>query len=208
MSGSLSAIAAIAAGASYSGAVLLRAPRRIGTVVPQVVVDEMATDELMITDHPVEIGAAISDHAFKRPAVIVMRCGWSNSSPLSGGPSTSYVRQVYEELLKLQGSRVPFDVVTGKRLYKKMLIAGLTMQNNAALENSLMVVCQMREVILVSTSTAQVPASSQAQPQNTAAPSNTGAIAPSGVPNSAVNYIYDGGGRNTLPGTTGASAFA
>jgi hypothetical protein len=42
--------------------------RKIGVIIPDVVVSEKHSDTLEITEHPVETGAAISDHAYKRPA--------------------------------------------------------------------------------------------------------------------------------------------
>ena len=41
--------------------------RSIGTVIPDVVIEEAHRDELIITQHPVEKGATITDHAFARP---------------------------------------------------------------------------------------------------------------------------------------------
>ena len=41
--------------------------------------EEVHHDEIEITDHPVEFGATISDHAFRRPSEIRISCGWSNS---------------------------------------------------------------------------------------------------------------------------------
>ena len=78
------ALTSIAAGAITAGAtvanVLLRDGRKLGTIIPNVVVEEVHTDTLTITDHPVEQGAPITDHAFKNPAELSMRIGWSSSS--------------------------------------------------------------------------------------------------------------------------------
>jgi len=45
----------------------------------QVVVEEQHSDTLQITDHPVEFGSNVADHAFKRPSSLVLKYGWSNS---------------------------------------------------------------------------------------------------------------------------------
>lgn len=52
--------------------------------VPQAVVQEKHHDRLAITEHPVEVGAVIADHAYKLPARVMIRCVWSNS-PQTGG---------------------------------------------------------------------------------------------------------------------------
>lgn len=53
-------------------------------IIAQAVIEEKHHDELEITEHPVEQGAMITDHAFKRPAELTLRLGWSNS-PTSRG---------------------------------------------------------------------------------------------------------------------------
>lgn len=122
-------------------------PRMIGMVVPNVTIEEVAIDNMTITDHPVETGAQISDHAFMMPAEVQMTCAWSNST---AGDDT-YARTIYEALLQLQHSREPFNVSTGKRLYSNMLIRTLMVTTNAENENTLMVMASLRQVIITST---------------------------------------------------------
>jgi hypothetical protein len=52
----------------------------IGGIAVPVTLEETSTDLVTVTDHPVEAGAQITDHAYYRPAELTMRCGWSNSS--------------------------------------------------------------------------------------------------------------------------------
>jgi hypothetical protein len=92
--------------------------RNIGGIIPNVVIEEVGTDILRISDHPVEVGATVSDHAFKLPCEITLRCGWSDSS----GGFEGYSASVYSMLLQLQTARTPFTLSTGKRLYQNMLI--------------------------------------------------------------------------------------
>jgi hypothetical protein len=104
--------------------------RKIGMIVPSVVVSEKHTDTLEITEHPVEVGAAIADHAYKKPSEVVMEVGFAGGGSLldfaSNLTATNLLglspQQTYQEILDLQASRIPFDVVTGKRLYSNMLI--------------------------------------------------------------------------------------
>lgn len=141
--------------------------RMIGTIMPGVTVEELHRDDLVITDHPVERGAAISDHAFKLPATVEMRCGWSDTQ---GGPG--YVQEVYQTLLDLQAEREPFAVYTGKRAYNNMLIRSLAVSTDEKSETALMVVCALREIIIVDTQT--VSKASQKTPSKTAGEANTG----------------------------------
>lgn len=59
--------------------IFIQQGRSIETIMPDVVLEEIHRDDLIITDHPVEKGAGTSDHAFKRPEEVEIRCGWSNS---------------------------------------------------------------------------------------------------------------------------------
>jgi hypothetical protein len=145
--------------------------RLIGTMIPDVVVEEAHRDQLVITDHPVERGAAISDHAFKLPSEVEIRCGWSNSSAGVEG----YVQAVYEEFLELQASRVPFAVFTGKRSYTNMLVRSLEVTTDQHSEHALYVTAGLREIIIVDTQTTSVPSQDkQASPSQTASIANTG----------------------------------
>lgn len=90
-------------------------PKTLGTIRIGVTVEEVYNDELQITEHPVELGAQITDHAFKRQPDVVLKCGWSNAdyAALLGssvvqfdnfGSTTQsgYIDAVYSKLLDLQ----------------------------------------------------------------------------------------------------------
>jgi hypothetical protein len=57
-------------------------------------------------------------------------------------------QQTYQEILDLQASRIPFDVVTGKRLYSNMLIRALEVTTDKTTENVLSAVLTLREVLI------------------------------------------------------------
>lgn len=158
--------------------------RRIGLIVPSVVISEKHNDTLEITEHPVEVGAAISDHAYRRPSEVVMQVGFSGGGSLldfldttSFGLSVGLSpKETYQKLLDLQNSRVPFDVVTGKRIYSNMLIRALEVTTDRTSENVLSAVLTLREVIITSTTTTQV-----AVKEDMKLGANTSAVQNSGV---------------------------
>lgn len=229
----------IVAGAigSFGSTAGLRPLRMIGSIVANITLEEKHIDELEITDHPVEQGATITDHAFKRPVELTLRVAWSNSpgqpatllGGLSGaltnqltgavqqqitgaafkqiggsalgnlavaqlakvvanplisfgaqvnnqtGKGTSTVNDVYQSLLDLQNSRVPFTIFTGKRRYSNMLIKSITTETTKKTENSLECLLRCREVILVSTTViSSVPPSDQTAPQDNQPVADTG----------------------------------
>jgi hypothetical protein len=60
----------------------IRAPRSLGSIIPDVTIEEHHTDRMEITQHPVANGTPISDHAFRLPCQVTMRLGWTNSNPI------------------------------------------------------------------------------------------------------------------------------
>lgn len=171
--------------------------RQIGGLKGYVVYEEVHTDNLEITEHPIEQGASIADHAFKRPAELVLKLGWSNSPANGGllggvtgllntveiasstlaGTAVDQVAEIYQQLLKLQADRIPFEVFTGKRAYENMLVKSLVVTTDKETENVLSVTATLRQVILVKTqllSTSQAPAANQKEAPSTAAPVNLG----------------------------------
>lgn len=162
-------------------------PRMIGGFIANVTVEEDHVDELAITDHPVEQGADITDHAFKRPAVVRILVGYSNSSFQSLG-NPNYVQMVYEQFLALQASRVPFVIMTGKRRYTNMLIQRLHEHTDEKTENAMLLSVECREIQIATTQTVTVPpAQDMASPQINGPVQNGGArsLLPSGNFNEA-----------------------
>lgn len=143
-------------------------PRRcIGTFYATITIEEVATDELEITQHPVQQGAAITDHAYLKPATVDIRV-WFNdeNAPLA---------ETYEKLRQLQANREPFDVVTGKRSYKNMLVKSLSQTNDLATENVLAIRARLQEVFITAVEVVSVPErKKQKKPGKTGATENAG----------------------------------
>lgn len=151
-------------------------PRSIGGIIANVTVEEEGVDELTITKHPVEQGASITDHAYKQPARLTLRVGWSNSS-LEAGFDSNYVIDVYNKLLALQVAANPFTVVTGKRQYTNMLMESLRLRTDPDSELALDVIVVCQEVIIVQTTPTSVPPlANQAAPELTAPTQNLGEV--------------------------------
>lgn len=198
---------------------LFKPSRAIGPFATQVTIEEIGHDELQITDHPVEIGAMITDHAFKRPAEVVIKCGFSNSSlaslvtqvagiislATSGsvGP-LNYAKLVYQQMLSLQATRAPFTVVTGKRTYKNMLMKSISVQTDEKTENILMVSVHCREVILVGTQTTQIGQNSNGTTPTPLHPAITNPIQTTGTQTLAPATPSPGGAAPPQIGATGS----
>lgn len=162
----------------------------IATIEIMATLEEVHTDTVQTTEHPIEIGAPITDHAYMRPSELVMRCGWTNSSftalanvvssLFSGGEvGDKYVDAVYSQLLALQESRIPFEVVSSARLYTNMLVTSLRLDRDATNSNALMITATFKQVLLVYTAaTTLPPREDQANPASTAEIEETGVKQP------------------------------
>lgn len=162
-------------------------PKTIGPVKIGCTFEEAHQDELQITEHPVEKGAQINDHAFKLQPEVTIQCGWSNAdfaaligtleSIFTGGglPSADYISTVYSQLLALQETRQPFDVVTSMRMYRDMLFKSLRVVKDQKTGEALSVTATLKQIRIVQTqATTLPPKESQASPQATAETQNTG----------------------------------
>lgn len=173
---------------------------KIGGIDIQTTIEETYDDELEITDNPVQIGTEITDHSYRKPSGLILRCGWSNSSPeallgqaisfvngVSAAPSSAlttiqgskaaasdYVTGVYFSLLRILQARQPIQVTTTMRLYQNVLLRGVNLIRDQKTSQALMVVARIREVIFVSTqsSTALPDASVMKTPAATSGSSN------------------------------------
>lgn len=147
--------------------IFIKPKRSIGGFDADVTIQEQHNDSSTITSHPVERGAAITDHIYRNPNDLVVVAGWTNSR-LSAILDQSRIIRIYEQLLALKESGQPFTVVTGKRIYRNMVMAALATTTDKETENALIVTATMREIIIVETQSTQVPPSQvQSQPQQT-----------------------------------------
>ena len=150
--------------------IFIRPKRSIGDIAVQVVVSEQATDTLTVTKQPVQQGAAITDHAYMEPTVFSHTIYFA-AAGFTGGPS---LNEIYKQLLTLQSSAEPFDVVTPKRIYKNMLMVSLGQTTDKLTENCLAIHASYQQVILVPILTAAVPRINQKNPAATGATQSGG----------------------------------
>lgn len=152
--------------------------RGFGGFTAEVVVKESHHDEMTITSHPVEKGAAISDHAFANPAQLTLVAGWSARFEALRGQAAGIgltLNDLYASLLAAQKAATLMEVQTGKRLYHNMLIRSLAIETDQTTENALMVTIQLQEVILVETKqTTLPPSANRKNPKSTNGVTNTG----------------------------------
>jgi hypothetical protein len=185
-----------------SGAVL---QRKFATFQNYLTVEEDHRDEAIITQHPVDSGAVMSDHIYLKPPTVKLRLGWSNSDDGASGPT--YVIDTYKNLLALKNARKLFSVFTGKRIYNNMFVASLSVPTNSQSEYSMIADCELTQLLLVNTksvagkptSTTAAPASNpgaQASPKTNQPTTDTGQNYPEA---SGFNHLESGTGPTQIP---------
>lgn len=190
--------------------------RKIGVMVPSVVISEKHSDTLEITEHPVERPTSggtgfIADHAYRRPSEVVMQIGFAGGGSLLDLLDTRNLglytplnnmgpKEVYAELLKMQQEKQLLNVTTGKRLYKNMLIRALEVTTDRTTENVLSATVTLREVIITQTKSIKVADKADMKyGVETSAVINTGTKTPIPVNESIIGSVW-GVVKRTLGG--------
>lgn len=174
--------------------ILLSPPKRIGDIEIPAIFEEVHVDSLRMTEHPVEMGAAITDHAYLQPREVLIRCGWSNatlqnfvsairslsselfsSSASASAVASDFVSSVYDKLRALMERRTPLYIFTGTCQYSNMLIVGLHVTRDSSTGHTLVAEIRCRQLIIVETRATTLPSkNNQARPASTASVENTG----------------------------------
>jgi hypothetical protein len=135
------------------------------------------TSKLNITEHPVETGANISDHAFVEPAELVIEIGMSDTakSIVKGQFTDGKSRSVtaYKLLKELQAQRIPLQIHTRLSNYKNMLIETISVPDDYRTQYSLKATVTFKEILIASTKTVKI----SARPQVTDS-TNKGSVEP------------------------------
>jgi len=156
---------------------------------PTVWIEEQHRDNVIITEHPVEQGAPVTDHAFYRGAEVTIRLGW-------GGEDMATIQEIYQQIIQLKDQRTLFDLQTGKRLYSNMLIADISVTTDQRSEFVLLATIRCRELILVNTQTVSVTS----QTQNQAIASSTAPAVNQGQVRLLPGTNFNVAGAETIPG--------
>ena len=166
-------------------------------IIADAVIEEDHDDEMVITEHPVEQGSSISDHAYALPVKLQLVYGWSLGSPQNTQNSANFLKDLYTTFVGLKAGRILLSVITGKRVYDNMIISALGVQTNADTENILLLRIGLQEIILTKTQT--VALASQAQqafPELTSPDISQGPVNLQPAPAINLGSVYQGGGTN------------
>lgn len=109
------------------------------------------TQKLTLTEHPVQTGASITDHAYLEPAEVILEVGESDCELGDGGSA-----RVFGQLLAMQAEREPLEVVTRLKTYENMLIESIETSDDYTTQGALKATVTLREIIMADAAIVQV----------------------------------------------------
>lgn len=114
---------------------------------------------LSITDHPVQTGANISDHAYEEASVLTFEIGMSDVmtsiSSESFGEGTRSIT-AYKKIRELQSQRVPITVVTKFGTYTNMMVETLAVPDDSTTMTALKATVVLKQIFVVNVSTVKI----------------------------------------------------
>ena len=121
--------------------------------------------ELQTTSNPVETGASVVDHAYVKPAELVMKVMMSDvhQSLVPGQFTGASFRSVnaWQVLRKLQSDRIPMSVFTRLGLYTNMLITKLATTDTSETFRALSAEVTLREIPVARIKTVKISSADQ-----------------------------------------------
>lgn len=113
-----------------------------------------------ITEHPVQSGASIADHAYEEPARITCDIGMSDvmESIIPGQFSDNHSRSVsaYAKLRELQNQRLPISIVTKLWSYSNMLVETVSTVEDNKTTYGLRATVTLKQVFVVNVNTVKI----------------------------------------------------
>ena len=123
---------------------------------------------MMVTEHPVQTGAPIADHAYLEPEDITCEIGMTDVN----GDGMSV--QMYQQLRELMSRREPFTLVTRLHSYNDMLIAALSVPDDYTTMFALKAGIVFKQIRVVQVATVMVQQTVSGSKAETVNPSSGG----------------------------------
>lgn len=161
----------------------------IGGLFFDAVLNVNTTHSAVITSHPVQSGANISDHMYMEPVQIAMEIGMSDAmaSMVRGQWTGAYTKSVsaYRKMCKLQALRIPFTVVTRLNRYDNMVIKSISVPDDVNTLHGLKATVELQQIIMAQVATEKVSARNWTSGDG----ANRGEVQPKQMPTSGAGQI-------------------
>lgn len=126
---------------------------------------ETHTTTVRMTEHPVQTGANIVDHAYMMPNRLSLEIGMSDAmqSLVTTEWTGSYTKSVsaYQKLKELQKNRLPLTVHTRLNTYENMVIDSITTDDNFKTYHGLRATINMTQLLVAVVATVSSSSDSQ-----------------------------------------------
>lgn len=130
-------------------------PLSIDDITLDAVVSETHTHSLQVTEHPVESGADITDHARVKPDVVTLDIVLSDI-PTKGDPKAGRAAELYEKLRLLMDNAALVTVVTSLRVYESMILESLSAPKTVKESGGVRCTASLRQIRVVQNKTSVV----------------------------------------------------
>ena len=117
------------------------------------------TYEADITDHPIEVGANITDNAVIQPTIVNLNVAVSSVysiSTLLSFSGSNRPQDAVQKLRQLQANRTPVNLICRLASYPNMLIKSIRAKQDTATANSAMIMITFKEAIIVDSSAGSI----------------------------------------------------
>lgn len=197
----------------YSGAVggTASLPASQTQYVFDAVLNLAHEQEMRTTEHPVQTGASISDHAYIVPARLVLEIGMSDAmdaffspSTWTGAPSKSV--SAYQTLLAIEFARIPISITTRLRTYSNMVIRAVNPNETSKTTTGLRARIELIQIFMATTLQTQSSARLQETGQTNLGGLTTQPLTPA---QQSQNSVVGLGGVSAVPSSAlGAGSFS
>lgn len=161
--------------------------RLFGNFHPDVVIEEVLEDQVDITENPVEDGSVVTDHAIIKPTTVKLDVCFREDSKQGLAPN-----EMYQAILDLMNMRLPFDIVTTRRMFTNMLFTRIQNTTNKDNQNILRLTLEFKQVKLVALQSVSV----KTPPAEKATTTNKGATQAKTQNNAAGKNAQDAAKKN------------
>lgn len=148
---------------------------------------------LSITEHPIQTGANVADHAFEQPDILTFEIGMSDvmQDVTSGGFqsfSSDATRSInaYKTLRQLKSNRIPINAITKLWTYDNMLIENVSAIDSNTTAYGLRATVTLKQILVATVTTVKI----SARPQKTDS-TNEGDQKPQQVDESILSSFWD-----------------
>lgn len=147
---------------------LITVVRNLDGLVFDATLEETHKRSREIVKHPIQRSAEIVDHSRKKPTVVTLKIGVSDTplyvdfGDVFSAPSRA--RRCWELLVALQDSGEPFSLQTGLDFYPSMLISDITVTQDSATSKALFATIVLEEVTIVNVAKVKYPARKKGVP--------------------------------------------